>query len=308
MSVLDRFKDTSKYDRVMRELGMLIVLNRAQRQEPGLFLKKKDADRCGWDGDPSDFPEADERVETFGSDGTEEEGIFFKSPRLVILRGAYKDDITFVENSKERNMIEGLYHEVNHLYDRWKENHPGQPSPYRRRRLVLCYLVDKNGVPVHKKPLYISMHGGASKVFCQRYAQFLEQLEGAYAKATNDKSAQGFGERMCASVIWTPTFGAEQYGETQKSPIAVPQSWLIPTEKNILSFWPKKDADIDHFEDVWESCPIQVYAAKFFKQCEAEIGINALKPGVDLANCTLPPADSSLGAKDETGALSGGLT
>ena len=51
MSVLDRFKDTSKYDRVMRELGMLIVLNRAQRQEPGLFLKKKDADRCGWDGE-----------------------------------------------------------------------------------------------------------------------------------------------------------------------------------------------------------------------------------------------------------------
>ncbi len=307
MSVLDRFKDTTKYDRVMRELGMLIVLNRKEKDSPGLFLKRKDADRCGWHGDPSDFPEADERYETFGSNGEEEEGIYFKTPRLVILRGAYKDDITFIENSDERNMIEGLYHEVNHLYDQWKEKHPKEAPPYRRRRLVLCYLVDKDGVALHKKPLYISMHGGASKMFCMKYAQFIEQLEGAYAKATNDKSAQGFGERMCASVIWTPTFGSEQYGETKRSPIAVAKSWLEPNEKNILNFWPKKEADIDHFEDVWESCPIQVYAAKFFKQCEAEIGINALKPGVDIANCTLPPADSSLGAKDETGALVGGL-
>ena len=37
MSVLDRFKDTEKYPRQMRELGMLIILNR--RQNPGIFLK-----------------------------------------------------------------------------------------------------------------------------------------------------------------------------------------------------------------------------------------------------------------------------
>ena len=37
MSVLDRFKDTEKYPRQMRELGMLIILNR--RSNPGIFLK-----------------------------------------------------------------------------------------------------------------------------------------------------------------------------------------------------------------------------------------------------------------------------
>ena len=41
---------------------------------------------------------------------------------------------------------------------------------------------------------------------------------------------------MCASVIWTPTFGSEKYGETRKSDIAVPKSWVIPDEDTILNF------------------------------------------------------------------------
>ena len=45
---------------------------------------------------------------------------------------------------------------------------------------------------------------------------------------------------------------------------------------------------------------------RFFKQCEREIGINALKPGVDITNPVLPAADN-LGDRDETGALVGGL-
>ena len=38
MSVLDRFKDTEKYPRQMRELGMLIILNR--RSNPGIFFER----------------------------------------------------------------------------------------------------------------------------------------------------------------------------------------------------------------------------------------------------------------------------
>ena len=69
MSVLDRFKDTSKYPRQMRELGMLIVLNR--RKDPGIFLKDTDADRCGWFGKTSQFPDAEETEEEFGDDNIE---------------------------------------------------------------------------------------------------------------------------------------------------------------------------------------------------------------------------------------------
>tara|TARA_R100001082_G_scaffold110947_1_gene92550 strand:- start:1891 stop:2811 length:921 start_codon:yes stop_codon:yes gene_type:complete len=305
MSVLDRFKDTEKYPRQMRELGMLIILNR--RKDPGIFLKEKDSDRCGWFGRPSQFPDAAHTEEELGTDGELHAGILFKTPRLIIVRGGYKDDPTFVENSAERGAIEGLYTDVNHLWDTWKEKHPDKNPPYRRRRLVLCYLVDEDGVPTHKKPLILSIHGGASKLLCQRYAQFLEQLETAYADYTGDKASQGFGEKMASSVIWTPTFGSEKYGEVRKSDIAVAQSWELPNKKNILDFWPKKAADIDHIEDVYESCPPEVYASKYFKQCESEIGINALKPGVDITNCALPAGDSILGARNEDGALAGGL-
>ena len=304
MSVLDRFKDTEKYPRQMRELGMLIILNR--RQNPGIFLKDIHADRCGWFGKPSQLPDAEHTQEEFGDSGKLEDGILFRTPRLVILRGGYKDDPTFVENSAEKGAIEGLYSDMSHLWDVWAQNNPDKAPPYRRRRLVLCYLVDAKGAPLHKKPLILSLHGGAAKILCQRYAQFLEQLEVAYSNATGDKAAQGFGGKMCASVIWTPTFGSEKYGETRKSDIAVPKSWVIPDEDTILNFWPQKESLIDDYEDVYETCPPEVYAQKFFKQCEREIGINALKPGVDITNPVLPAADN-LGDRDETGALVGGL-
>ena len=287
----------------MRELGMLLILNR--RKDPGIFLKDTHADRCGWFGKPSQFPDAEHTEEEFGG-GAIEEGILFRTPRLIIVRGGYKDDPTFVENTNEKCAIEGLYADMNYLWDVWKEKNTKDAPPYRRRRLILCYLVDSKGAPLHKKPLVLSIHGGAARLLCQKYSQFLEQLEAAYADHTGDKAAQGFGEKMAASVIWTPTFGSEQYGDKRKSAVAVADSWEEPNSDNILDFWPKKAADIDHIEEVWESCPPEVYANKYFKQCEKEIGLNALKPGVDITNPVLPA--TTLGERDEAGALAGGLT
>ena len=129
MSVLDRFKDTEKYPRQMRELGMLIILNR--RQNPGIFLKDIHADRCGWFGKPSQLPDAEHTQEEFGDSGKLEDGILFRTPRLVILRGGYKDDPTFVENSAEKGAIEGLYSDMSHLWDVWAQNNPDKAPPYR---------------------------------------------------------------------------------------------------------------------------------------------------------------------------------
>ena len=69
----------------------------------------------------------------------------------------------------------------------------------------------------------------------------------------------------------------KKYGETRKSDIAVPKSWVIPDEDTILNFWPAKESIIDDYEEVYDTCPPEVYAQKFFKQCEREIGINAPK-------------------------------
>ena len=57
---------------------------------------------------------------------------------------------TFVENAAEKGAIEGLYSDMSHLWDVWAQNNPDKASPYRRRRLVLCYLVDAKGAPLHK--------------------------------------------------------------------------------------------------------------------------------------------------------------
>ena len=304
LAQLERFLNTEKYPGVMREMAKALIIN--DKSTPGIFVKETDLARCGWHGKPAQLPDAELKIHMFGN-GERENGLFITGARMIIVRGAFKDDISFVENSKENGAIEGIYGEVNHLYDEWEQNHPGEPIPYRRRRLILFYLVDSKGAPLHSKPLVLAIHGGAAKEFCTNYATYIEQAESVFAKVTGQKSAQGFNEKMCASLIWSPTFGSMMYGESRKSPIAYPESWVEPTVSNLTTLWPKKDEDIDHYEEVWDTCTPQVYASKYFKQCEKEIGFHALKPGVDIANCTLPAADNSLGARDATGAIAGGL-
>jgi hypothetical protein len=282
MSVLDRYLNTEKYQGVMRELAIAQILN--EKTKPGLFIKQNALDRCGFTGDADDFPNAEADYEHVFNTGDTEKGMFFKTPRMLIIHGG---------NPKEKN--------------------PGQPCPYKRRRLILMYLVNEDGVAAHKKPLILSLHGGASREFVTAYGRFLEQLEGAFSDKYNLKSATGFDPKQAAAAIFTPTFGTVMYGEKQKSAIAVPKTWKEPTAKNLEEFFPKKGDDIDYIEEVHESVTMEVYCAKFFKQCEKEIGINAIAPGVDLSNLTLPVPEGSggiramLASKDETGAIEGGL-
>ena len=302
-SVLDRYLNTDKYQSVMRDFCNCQILN--DKSKPGLFLKDRVLARIGWTGTVDQFADAEEYEHQYNN-GDVDKGIFFKSPRMVVLHCGFRKDVTFIENS-DKGGIEGLYPRDSFLYDQWEEQNPGKPSPYKRRRLILIYLVDANGTPVHKKPILLSIHGGASNLFTTAYATFIEQLESAFATAMDLKSAAGFDPKQSAAAIFTPTFAAQQYGETQKSWIAHPKSWIVPTAKTVSSFFPKKDEDIDLIEDVFTTCPPTVYAKTFFEQCQKEIGFHAIKEGLDF---TLPPVDAGsssrvlIGARDaETGEI-----
>ena len=296
MSVLDRYLNTEKYQGEMRELVNAQILN--DKSQCGLFLKDTALARIGWSGDVKDFPKAEEYVHTYNN-GDKNEGIFFKTPRMVILHCGFRKDVTFIENS-EKGGIDGVYPRDSFLYDDFEAANPGKPSPYKRRRLMLMFLVNADGVAVHKKPLILSIHGGASNLFCDAYATFIEQLESAFADRMGLKSAAGFDPKQAAAAIFTPTFGAQLYGgEKAKSWIAYPEKWVVPTAETVEEFFPKEAEDIDFVENVWETCPPTVYAANFFKQCEKEIGCHAIKPGLDL---TLPPVDGGRGTKALFGA------
>jgi hypothetical protein len=296
MSVLDRYLNTEKYQGEMRELVNAQILN--DKSKCGLFLKDTALARIGWSGDVKDFPKAEEYVHTYNN-GDKNEGIFFKTPRMVILHCGFRKDVTFIENS-EKGGIDGIYPRDSFLYDDFEAANPGKPSPYKRRRLMLMFLVNADGVAVHKKPLILSIHGGASNLFCDAYATFIEQLESAFADRMGLKSAAGFDLKQAAAAIFTPTFGAQLYGgEKAKSWIAYPEKWVVPTAETVEEFFPKDAEDIDFVENVWETCPPTVYAANFFKQCEKEIGCHAIKPGLDF---TLPPVDGGRGTKALFGA------
>jgi hypothetical protein len=296
MSVLDRYLNTEKYQGEMRELVNAQILN--DKSQCGLFLKDTALARIGWNGSLKDFPKAEELVYTYNN-GDSNSGIFFKTPRMVVVHCGFRKDVTFIENS-DKGGIEGIYPRDSFLYDDWAEQNPDKPSPYKRRRLILIFLVNKNGVAVHKKPLILSVHGGASKMFCEAYGTFVEQLEAAFADRMGLKSASGFDPKQSAAAIFTPTFSSQLYGgEKAKSWIAYPEKWAVPTAETIEDFFPKSEEDIDFIESVWTTCPPEVYAKSFFDQCQKEIGYHAIKPGLDF---TLPPVDGGDGTKALFGA------
>jgi len=107
----------------MRDLVMAQILN--DKSQCGLFLKDTALARIGWSGDPDMFPKAEEYVHTYNN-GDKNEGIFFKTPRMVILHCGFSKDITFIENS-DKGGIEGQYPRDSHLYDEWEEQNPGKP-------------------------------------------------------------------------------------------------------------------------------------------------------------------------------------
>lgn len=290
MSVLDRYLNTEKYQGEMRELVNCQLLN--EKTQCGLFLKDTALARIGWSGDLKDFPKAEALKHQYNN-GDFSEGIFFKTPRMVIIHCGFSKNLTFIENS-DKGGIEGIYPRDSYLYDDWESAHPGKPSPYKRRRLVLIFLVNKDGTPVHKKPLILSVHGGASKMFCEAYGTFVEQLEAAFADRMSLKSATGFDPKQAAAAIFTPTFGSQLYGGDNKSWIAYPEKWEVPTAETIENFFPKSNEDIDFIESVWETVPPEVYAKSFFEQCSKAIGYHAIKPGMDWS---LPPVEGGSGTK-----------
>lgn len=305
MSVLDRYRNTEKYQGILRDFCNCQILN--DKTQCGLFLKDKVLARIGWTGTPDMFPDAEEYTHVYNN-GDTDKGVFFKTPRIVVLHCGFRKDVTFIENSNKGG-IEGLYPRDSYLYDQWEEQNPGKMSPYKRRRLILMYLVTEKGTPVHKKPLLLSVHGGASNLFTDAYGTFIEQLESAFAEWSGAKSSTGFDPKQTAAAIFTPTFGSQLYGESQKSWIAFPKQWVVPTAKTVEKFFPAVDEDIDFIEQVWETCPPEVYAKTFFEQTNKEVGVHAIKEGLDF---TLPPLASSssgsrvlMGARDaETGEIS----
>ncbi len=314
MSVLDRYLDTEKYQGEIRPLPKALFYQRFGKHE--LWMTDMDADKAGIDVKQlKEQPDAQKAKRKFGSGASAvtKDGIVLKTPRLMIIRGAKYDDPVFWEDKRqeEQGKIYGQVGVIPNLWEEWNNDDSklGDP-PFRKRRVVLFFIVDADGVPIHKKPISLALHGGASVKFVERYQQFLEQLEAVFSKKYNTKSAAAMSDLQAAASIWIPTFEAEEYGtDAGSSAITVAESWVTPTPDTLEDFYPKKEEDIKFIEEVFESIPPALVYKRYFAACEDESRWHALVPGA-LDSLKLPEARNSgpsIGAKDETGALVGGL-
>ena len=64
---------------------------------------------------------------------------------------------------------------------------PNQPCPYKRRRLVLVYLVNDKGVPA-QEAIDLVAPRRRIKEFVSAYNRFLEQLEGAFEVQSQERN------------------------------------------------------------------------------------------------------------------------
>jgi len=313
MSLLDRYLDTEKYQGEIRPLPKALVYQRSAKHE--LWLTDLDADKAGIDMKQlEEQPDVKKAKRKFGKTRiVTKDGIVLKTPRLMIIRGAKYDDPVFWEDKREEELgkIYGQVGVIPNLWEEWKNDKSKKiDPPFRKRRIVLFFIVDTNGVPIHKKPISLALHGGASLKFVERYQQFLEQLEAAFSKKYNSKSAAAMSDLQAAASIWTPTFEAEEYGGDEgSSAITVPESWVTPTPDTLEDFYPKKEEDFKYIEEVYESIPPALMYKRYFAACQDESRWHSLVPGA-LDGLKLPEARGagpSIGAKDETGALVGGL-
>ena len=91
MSVLDRYLNVEKYKGEMRDLVNAQILN--DKTQCGLcLLYTSDAADEG-SGKTTQFPKAEEYVHTYNN-GDKCEGIFFKTPRMVVLHCGFRKDVT----------------------------------------------------------------------------------------------------------------------------------------------------------------------------------------------------------------------
>jgi len=315
MSVLNRYLDADTYQGEIRPLAKAVLYNRFSKHD--LFLSNADLDKCGWDGDEAleKLPDASKAKRKFGKKTNLEikDGIAFKTPRLLIIRGAKYDDPLFWEDTRaeERGKIYGQVGVIPNLYEEWKDDTSKDTDPpFRKRRVTMFYIVDEDGVALHKKPISLATHGGASVKLVERYQQFLEQLEGAFAKAFKQSSSTAFDSKQAAAAIWTPTFNSEEYGRDEQSTITVAEEWVTPSDKptvqELEKFFPKSKATIDEVEGIYKSITPELLYKRYFAACQDEIKYHALAPGA-LDGIKQLPGGESIGDRDETGALVGGL-
>ena len=173
MSVLDRYLDTEKYQGEIRPLPKALFYQRFGKHE--LWLTDLDADKAGIDVKQlKEQPNAQKAKRKFGSaaNGVTKDGIILKTPRLMIIRGAKYDDPVFWEDKRpeEQGKIYGQVGVIPNLWEEWNndDSKPGDP-PFRKRLLILFFIVDADGVPIHKKPISLALHGGNSVKFVERY-------------------------------------------------------------------------------------------------------------------------------------------
>jgi hypothetical protein len=294
MSLLDRYLDTEKYQGEIRPLPKALFYQRFGKHE--LWLTDLDADKAGIDtAKLKEQPDAQKAKRKFGKrNPVIKDGVVFKTPRLMIIRGAKYDDPVFWEDKREeeKGKIYGQVGVIPNLWEEWK-NDPNKKEepPFRKRRVILFFIVDANGVPIHGKPISLALHGGASLKFVERYQQFLEQLEAAFSKKYETKSAAAMSDLQAAASIWTPTFEAEEYGsDAGSSAITVAESWVIPTAKTLEDFYPKTEDDFKYIEETYESLPPALMYKRYFAACEDESkwhplvagALDSLKEGLKL--------------------------
>ena len=84
----------------------------------------------------------------------------------TFLEKSEKDPLT----KRDKSTIMGFYEDAKYLWDNWKQENAGgkEAAPFKVRRIMLVYLVDKNGKRAHSKPIVLFIRWWSSEKLCRK--------------------------------------------------------------------------------------------------------------------------------------------
>jgi hypothetical protein len=185
------------------------VIN-GKAQEVGIFIKVAEAEKVGFTPDVGWNPHTMQF-----NDGTQSEGWKTASPRMLVLhRGPLGIFL------RDGGQFLGLFEEFKNQYDSKKH--------LTKVRYAVLF-VDAKNIPLHSKPLILTLKGSFSTGFGKAYGAFCEALSDSYITAKNPRNKDRRGQNFAC-------FGAFQFevfsqlrGKEQKSWVADIKDWVCPT-------------------------------------------------------------------------------
>jgi len=213
--VSDRFASPD-YDDPDARKPRIQALRGEDPSQFGLFISHSAMAECGWSS-----LELKELIKYKFQSGSEEEGLLFKRPRMLVNQTSPLFAYDRLLSQEKKRMIAELFDASIHS-DREK---------YGVGCVYDVMLLDDDNAILHEKPLQMMLKGSTSASFAEEWQAFLTEITTIYCKnfGTPVRAKNAVFNSLC---VFQPVMERRIVGQKVKSPALYFAGHVTPTDEN----------------------------------------------------------------------------